>query len=126
MALYFPCGKTSGPKATRDYSPAPSALHGSQRKDKVNQLIANIEKCTQRYLIDRNEDKFTKEIIQHVNVTREFFKKQPKWQKILDDIANTIIQLFNKVPLQTDFSFFANPATKENLDKLETLLKPKC
>ena len=31
MALYFPCGKTSGPKATRDYSPAPSALHGSQR-----------------------------------------------------------------------------------------------
>ena len=31
MALYFSCGKTSGPKATRDYSPAPSALHGSQR-----------------------------------------------------------------------------------------------
>ena len=30
-ALYFACGKTSGPKATRDYSPAPSALHGSQR-----------------------------------------------------------------------------------------------
>ena len=31
MALYFSFGKTSGPKATRDYSPAPSALHGSQR-----------------------------------------------------------------------------------------------
>ena len=30
-ALYFACGKTSGPKATRDYSPSPSALHGSQR-----------------------------------------------------------------------------------------------
>ena len=30
-ALYFSCGKTSGPKATRDYSPSPSALHGLQR-----------------------------------------------------------------------------------------------
>ena len=36
MALYFPCGKTSGPKATRDYSPAPSALHGSQRRNGPN------------------------------------------------------------------------------------------
>ena len=35
MALYFPCGKTSGPKATRDYSPAPSALHGSQRMKNI-------------------------------------------------------------------------------------------
>ncbi len=39
MALYFPCGKTSGPKATRDYSPAPSALHGSQRLHGNNELI---------------------------------------------------------------------------------------
>ena len=34
-ALYFAYGKTSGPKATRDYSPSPSALHGSQRRVKV-------------------------------------------------------------------------------------------
>ena len=35
MALYFSCGKTSGPKATRDYSPSPSALHGSQRTNHI-------------------------------------------------------------------------------------------
>ena len=42
MALYFPCGKTSGPKATRDYSPAPSALHGSQRKIFTTMLLSGV------------------------------------------------------------------------------------
>ncbi len=42
MALYFPCGKTSGPKATRDYSPAPSALHGSQRLNLLNTPLSPV------------------------------------------------------------------------------------
>ena len=32
MALYFSCGKTSGPKATRDYRPRSSTFLGLQRK----------------------------------------------------------------------------------------------
>ena len=95
-------------------------------KEKINQFIDKIEGITQAYLIDRNQDKFTKEIIAQVSNTRELFKNQPTWQKILDDLANAIIQLFNKKPLQTNFSFFANPATKENLDEFAVLLKPKC
>ena len=31
MALYFSCGKTSGPKATRDYRPRSSTFLGLQR-----------------------------------------------------------------------------------------------
>jgi len=95
-------------------------------KDKINKFIEQIERITQAYLIDKNQDKFTKKLIQQVSNTREIFKNQPQWQKILDDLANAIIQLFNKNPLQSNFSFFVNPATKESLEEFAMLLKPKC
>ncbi|WP_158617419.1 hypothetical protein [Legionella sp. km772] len=92
---------------------------------KVNQFIEQVEKITQAYLIDKNENKFFNDMMKQITKTRDLFNDKPNWQRLFDAFANALIKLFKQSQAYNDFSFFSNQATQETIDKLEIAIKPK-